>query len=88
MLFYREHQSIETVAANLDLTEDTVKQRLSRGRKMLQEQVLAFVEGALSRTNPGKTFTLGVLAALPAAMATSAKAERRRWARWACSARF
>ena len=74
VLFYREHQSIETVAANLDLTEDTVKQRLSRGRKMLQEQVLAFVEGALSRTNPGKTFTLGVLAALPAAMATSAKA--------------
>ncbi len=74
VLFYREHQSIETVAANLDLTEDTVKQRLSRGRKMLQEQVLAFVEGALSRTNPGKTFTLGVLAALPATMATSAKA--------------
>jgi len=73
VLFYREHQSIETVAANLDLTEDTVKQRLSRGRKMLQEQVLAFVEGALSRTNPGKTFTLGVLAALPA-MTFSAKA--------------
>lgn len=73
VLFYREHQSIETVAANLDLTEDNVKQRLSRGRKMLQEQVLAFVEGALSRTNPGKTFTLGVLAALPA-MTFSAKA--------------
>jgi RNA polymerase sigma factor (sigma-70 family) len=71
VLFYREHQSIETVAANLDLTEDTVKQRLSRGRKMLQEQVLAFVEGALSRTNPGKTFTLGVLAALPLMTATA-----------------
>jgi RNA polymerase sigma factor (sigma-70 family) len=66
ILFYREHQSIETVAANLDLTEDNVKQRLSRGRKMLQEQVLAFVEGALARTNPGQTFTSNVLAALPA----------------------
>ncbi|HVU28182.1 MAG TPA: sigma-70 family RNA polymerase sigma factor [Verrucomicrobiae bacterium] len=73
VLFYREHQSIETVAANLDLTEDAVKQRLSRGRKLLQEQVLAFVEGALSRTNPGKAFTISVLAALPA-LTFSAKA--------------
>jgi RNA polymerase sigma factor (sigma-70 family) len=74
VLFYREHQSIETVAQNLDLTEDTVKQRLSRGRKLLHEQVLAFVEGALAKTNPGKVFTVGVLAALPATLATSAKA--------------
>src|ERR1700722_9755737 len=73
ILFYREHQSIETVAVNLELTEDAVKQRLSRGRKLLQEQFLAFVEGALARTNPGKVFTLAVLAALPA-MAISAKA--------------
>jgi len=72
VLFYREHQSIETVAQNLELTEDAVKQRLSRGRKMLHEQVLAFVEGALERTNPGKAFTLGVVAALPL-LATTAK---------------
>jgi RNA polymerase sigma factor (sigma-70 family) len=74
ILFYREHQSIEAVAASLDLTEDAVKQRLSRGRKLLQEQVLAFVEGALERTNPGKVFTVGVLAALPLSLTTSAKA--------------
>lgn len=74
ILFYREHQSIETVAANLDLSEDAVKQRLSRGRKLLQEQVLAFVEGALERTNPGKVFTVAVLAALPLSLTTSAKA--------------
>jgi RNA polymerase sigma factor (sigma-70 family) len=74
VLFYREHQSIEAVAQSLDLTEDTVKQRLSRGRKLLHEQVLAFVEGALERTSPGKVFTVGVLAALPAALMTSAKA--------------
>jgi len=73
VLYYREHRSIEHVAASLDLTEDAVKQRLSRGRKVLQEQVLAFVEGALSRSTPGRTFTLAVLAALPA-MATPAKA--------------
>ncbi len=73
VLFYREHQSIETVAANLDLSEDAVKQRLSRGRKLLHEQVLSFVQNTLERTNPGKVFTLGVLAALPA-MTFSAKA--------------
>ena len=72
VLFYREHQSIESVAQNLELTEDAVKQRLSRGRKMLHEQVLAFVEGALEKTSPGKNFTLGVVAALPL-LATTAK---------------
>jgi RNA polymerase sigma factor (sigma-70 family) len=73
VLFYRENRSVEQVAAALELSEDAVKQRLSRGRKLLHEEVLAFVEGALERTNPGKAFTIGVLAALPA-MAISAKA--------------
>lgn len=74
VLFYREHQSIETVAAALELSEDAVKQRLSRGRKLLAKEVATFVEGALARTNPGKAFTVGVLAALPLTLATSAKA--------------
>jgi RNA polymerase sigma factor (sigma-70 family) len=73
VLFYREQQSIEAVAQNLELSEDAVKQRLSRGRKLLHEQVLAFVEGALKCSNPGKVFTLSVLAALPA-LTISAKA--------------
>ena len=73
VLYYREHQSVENVAAVLELTEDAVKQRLSRGRKLLYEQVAAFVEGALERTSPGKAFTIGVLAALPA-FTISAKA--------------
>jgi len=66
VLYYREHRSVEHVAVALDLTEDAVKQRLARGRKLLQEQVLAFVEGALARTTPGKLFTIATLAALPA----------------------
>ena len=73
VLYYREHRSVEHVAAELDLTEDAVKQRLARGRKILQERVLTFVEGALSRSTPGRVFTLGVLAALPE-MVTPAKA--------------
>ena len=73
ILFYREQKSVERVAQELELSEDAVKQRLSRGRKLLTDEVAAFVEGTLERTNPGKVFTLGVLAALPA-MTISAKA--------------
>jgi len=73
VLFYRDQQSIESVAQSLEITEETARQRLSRGRKLLQEEVQAFVESALSRTTPGRTFTLGVVAALPLA-ATTAKA--------------
>jgi RNA polymerase sigma factor (sigma-70 family) len=73
ILFYREHRSVEAVAAELELSEDAVKQRLSRGRKLLHEEVLAFVEGTLERTNPGKSFTLAVLATIPI-LTSSAKA--------------
>lgn len=74
VLYYRENRSVEHVAGALDLTEDTVKQRLARGRKLLQEQALAFVEGALARTTPGRAFTLAVLAALPAMFPAKVKA--------------
>src|SRR5262245_51166257 len=73
ILFYREQQSVEAVAAEMELSEDAVKQRLSRGRKLLHEEVLSFVESALERTNPGKAFTLAVLATIPM-LSTSAKA--------------
>jgi RNA polymerase sigma factor (sigma-70 family) len=73
ILFYRQHQSTEQVALALELSADTVRQRLVRGRKLLHEQVLAFVEGALEKTSPDAAFTLQVLAALPT-VAISAKA--------------
>jgi RNA polymerase sigma factor (sigma-70 family) len=65
ILFYRNQQSIERVAEVLDLTEDVVRQRLSRGRKLLQDEVVAFVEVALRQSVPGPTFSTSVLAALP-----------------------
>jgi len=65
VLFYREHYSIEQAANYLELSQDAVKQRLARGRKLLRKEVFAFVEGALARTKPGETFTNRVLAALP-----------------------
>lgn len=67
ILFYREHRSIEHVAAELELTEDAVKQRLARGRKLLQEGIEDFVEKTLRRTAPTPAFSSAVLAALPLA---------------------
>src|SRR5262245_357513 len=74
VLFYREDRSIAEVAMQLDLTEDTVKQRLSRGRAMLREEMAALVESTLARTKPGTAFTVGVLVALPMVSATTASA--------------
>jgi RNA polymerase sigma factor (sigma-70 family) len=74
ILFYREQQSVGRVAAELELSEDVVKQRLARGRKLLHEEVIAFVEGTLSRTAPGQAFSGAVLAALPLTMASVATA--------------
>ena len=74
ILFYREHRSIEHVAVELELSEDVVKQRLSRGRKLLQEEVQVFVENTLRRTAPGQVFSGAVLAALPVAAGATASA--------------
>ncbi len=74
ILFYREQQSVERVAVELELSEDAVKQRLARGRKLLHEEVIAFVEGTLTRTAPGQEFSGAVLAALPLAAASAATA--------------
>ncbi|MGB8370444.1 MAG: RNA polymerase sigma factor [Limisphaerales bacterium] len=74
ILFYREHQSIEYVADALELSEDAVKQRLSRGRKLLQEEVQAFVENTLRRTAPGEAFSVAVLAAMPLTTGSAATA--------------
>lgn len=65
VLFYRQHNSIERVAALLDISQETARQRLSRGRKLLQDEVTAFVEGALRESNPNADFCVDVLSALP-----------------------
>lgn len=74
ILFYREQQSVESVAAELELSEDAVKQRLARGRRLLQEQVVAFVESTLQKSAPGPVFTLAVLGAISAVAPQTAKA--------------
>jgi RNA polymerase sigma factor (sigma-70 family) len=64
ILFYREHHSVESVASQLELSEDTVKQRLSRGRKLLQKAMVAFVEDTLSKSKQGTGFALAVMVAI------------------------
>ncbi|MFN3153217.1 RNA polymerase sigma factor [Bremerella sp.] len=74
ILFYREEQSVTRVAEALGLSEDTVKQRLSRGRKMLRQHLAAVVESALVHSKPKQAFTGAVLLALSGATAKSAAA--------------
>jgi len=66
VLYYRQQQSLSEVAACLGLSEDAVKQRLSRGRKLLKAKTAALVEEIIGRTGPSKAFRIAVVAALPA----------------------
>jgi RNA polymerase sigma factor (sigma-70 family) len=74
VLFYRQGQSVAEVANALELSEEAVKQRLSRGRTMLREEMTALVESTLTRTRPTAAFTMAVLVALPMVSATTASA--------------
>jgi len=68
VLFYREGQSVSAVAEGLGLSEESVRQRLSRGRKLLKGQVAQIVEETLAQTRPPTSFTARVMSALPAAV--------------------
>ncbi len=74
VLFYRQGQSVAEVADSLELSADAVKQRLSRGRTMLREEMTALVESTLTRSRPGPAFTVSVLVALPMVTASAAGA--------------
>ncbi len=67
IMFYRQGAEIAEIAAALGLTEETVRQRLSRGRKLLKTEVEKTVERTLTATRPDTAFTLAVLAAIPLA---------------------
>jgi RNA polymerase sigma factor (sigma-70 family) len=64
VLYYRQQQSVKQVALLLDLSEDVVKQRLQRGRKMIKEQLKSIVEETLSVTGPKKAFATAVIASV------------------------
>ena len=72
VLFYRENKSIRDVAEALDLSEDAVKQRLSRGREMLRERMEGVLDSVLRRSKPNAIFTVAVAAAIGALAAPAA----------------
>jgi RNA polymerase sigma factor (sigma-70 family) len=74
ILFYREQKSIQEVARQFDLTENTARQRISRGRKLLRTQVAHMVETTIARTRPGKAFTTAVIVCIAGTAGKSAAA--------------
>jgi RNA polymerase sigma factor (sigma-70 family) len=70
ILFYREGESVRQVAELLDLSEDAVKQRLSRARTQLRQNVIAVLE----RSAPGGAFTAAILSAVALAAPAAASA--------------
>jgi RNA polymerase sigma factor (sigma-70 family) len=81
VLYYREQHSIEKVARALDISETSVKTRLWRGRRLLQEQMAGLVESTLERTrpSPSKAFAAGVLAAIGASLPGTGRAATGLW---------
>ena len=73
VLYYREESSAKQVGLLLGLSEEAVRQRLSRGRALLREQMLSRFASTVARTAPGAVFVSAVAGALTfAAPAASA----------------
>ena len=66
ILYYREEHSIQRVSELLEITQEATRQRLSRGRALLKQEVTKQVEESLFHTRPTNAFTLAVAGALPA----------------------
>lgn len=74
VLYYVHGRSVSEVASGLGISEDLVKQRMSRGRRALRASIEARVEGVLETLGPSKGFTAGVMAAVSTAMVREAAA--------------
>lgn len=74
VLYHSEARSTAQVAALLDLTEASVRKRLSRARARLRVEVLERLGSAASRSAPGAAFVAGVGAAIAASAPTTAHA--------------
>lgn len=74
VLYYVDGRSVAEVASGLGISEDLVKQRLSRGRRALRSSLEVRVEGALEQLGPSKGFTAMVMVAVSTAIARNAAA--------------
>ncbi len=80
VLYYRHDRSIAEVASHLDLSEDVVRQRLSRGRHMLRDEMATMVESALTRSRPNAAFTTAVLTAIGVGSTATVSTAAAAWA--------
>lgn len=64
ILYYREESSARQVSLLLGISEEAVRQRLSRARAMLREEVLSRFAATVARTTPGVAFGSMVAGAL------------------------
>ena len=71
MMFYQKQNSVKEIATALEISEDSVKQRLSRGRRQLKKIVEQEFSNALEVLCPRETFCLAVLAAIPFTASTT-----------------
>jgi RNA polymerase sigma factor (sigma-70 family) len=70
ILYYREGSSAKHVAELLGISEDAVKQRLSRARTKIRSELLARFGIVAERTKPGASFIAGIsLETTPLALA-------------------
>lgn len=74
ILYYREEQSTAQVAKLMDLSEANVRQRLSRLRASLKQELLQKLADEVVRTAPGVLFTAGVTSAIGGSLPASAAA--------------
>lgn len=70
ILYYREEQSARHVADLLGISEEAVKQRLSRARTRMRESVRDRFAAAVRRTAPGVAFPAAVVMSLGTAAAS------------------
>jgi RNA polymerase sigma factor (sigma-70 family) len=73
-LFYREGQSVAQVAILLDMSEVAIRQRLSRARQRLRDELLTRLGRELVSTAPGAAFVAGVAASISVGAPTLASA--------------
>ncbi len=66
VLYYVHGRSVADVATGLGISDDLVKQRLSRGRRALRASLEARLDGALEQLRPSTAFTGAVMLAVAA----------------------
>ena len=74
ILYYREDSSTRHVAELLGISDAAVRQRLSRSRTMLREEMLERFGRTIARTAPGAAFASAVAGALTFAAPTASAA--------------